>query len=213
MERALDRLQRVYGSQRKLPIWNTEYGYLTSPPKHPSRTAPSVSPTTAAAYLNQAEYISWRDPRVMSFMQYLLTDPLAPSAANSYGGFASGLINHGGRPKVTYGAWRLPLYLPRTSTRRGHGLEVWGCARPVFFALKDVPTDPETVQIQFARRASASFTTVKIVKLTGPRGYFDTGVNFPASGTVRLSWRYPPDDPQLAAASTVYSRQVRITVR
>ncbi len=213
LERALDRLQRVYGSRRRLPIWNTEYGYLTSPPKHPTRTIPYVSPTTAAAYLNQAEYMSWRDPRVMSFMQYLLTDPLAPSRANNYGGFASGLINHDGRQKATYSAWRLPLYLPRTSTRRGRGLEVWGCARPLFFALEDLPSDPERVEIQFAGRSSGSFTTVKTVNLAGPRGYFDTSVNFSTSGTVRLSWRYPPDDPQLPAGTIVYSRDVQVTVR
>jgi hypothetical protein len=31
---ALDRLQRVYGSSRRLPVFDTEFGYITSPPKH-----------------------------------------------------------------------------------------------------------------------------------------------------------------------------------
>ena len=31
--RALDRLQRVYGSDTRFPIYDTEFGYITSPPK------------------------------------------------------------------------------------------------------------------------------------------------------------------------------------
>ena len=34
LEHALDRLQRAYGSRRRFPIWNTEFGYITHPPKH-----------------------------------------------------------------------------------------------------------------------------------------------------------------------------------
>src|SRR5207302_9010755 len=43
--RTLDRLQRVYGSHTRFPIWSTEYGYRTDPPEH---VAHLVSPATAA---------------------------------------------------------------------------------------------------------------------------------------------------------------------
>ncbi len=212
LTRTLDRLQHAYGSRTRFPIWNTEYGYITSPPKRPTRRIPYVPATTAAAFLNQAEYISWRNPRLKSFMQYLLRDPVAPRRANDYGGFASGLMGWQGLPKATYSAWRLPLYLPVTHVRHGRSVEVWGCVRPAYFALRDVPADAETVQVQFAPGSSHTYTTVASAAITDPHGYFDTHVNFPARGTVRLTWTYPADDNLLPAGDTVFSRRVRITV-
>jgi len=91
----LNRVFRAFGSFRHLPVWNTEYAYLTSPPKHSSRTVIYISQPLAAAYLNQAEYISWRNPRIASFMQYQLYDVIQPTKLNNYGGFASGLMETG----------------------------------------------------------------------------------------------------------------------
>jgi hypothetical protein len=210
VERALDRLQGVYGSHRRLSVWNTEYGYLTRPPKHSTKRAPVITPATAAAYINQAEYMSWRDPRIRSFDQYLLEDPLAPTKANGFGGYASGLLSWNGRPKADYHAWRLPLYLPRTDGSPGDALEVWGCVRPAFFALADVPADVQQAQIQFAPGQSGQFTTVAQVPIDDVHGYFDQRISFPGSGQVRLAWTYPADDPSLAPGYTVYSRTVAI---
>ncbi|HSO97682.1 MAG TPA: hypothetical protein VLP43_01930 [Solirubrobacteraceae bacterium] len=210
--RSLDRVQRVYGSNLRLPIWNTEYGYLTDPPKHNSRQIPYISQLTAAAYLNQAEYMSWRNPRIASFMQYLLSDGVQPTSLNHYGGFASGLIDWRGKPKPSYDAWRLPLYLPVSSARRSANLEVWGCVRPAFFALRDVPAEPQSVEIQFRPASGGSFTTLRTVTVRDPHGYFDTRQRFPGSGTVRLRWIYPPDDPALPAGTSIASRPVTLTL-
>lgn len=212
LERALDRLQRVYGSRARFPIWNTEYGYITGPPKHSTKRIPYVSPTTAAYFLNWAEYISWRNPRVKSFMQYLLSDPLPAVKSTAYGGFASGLLTFSGAQKPTFGAWRLPLYLPAQSGRSGRSLEVWGCARPARYASMDTGGAPQSVSIQFQRGGRGTFTTLKAVSITGSGGYFDTHVLFPASGTVRLSWTYPANDTMLGPGATVYSRYVRVTI-
>ena len=54
----LDRLNRVYGSHTRFPIWNTEYGYRTRPPDKVG-----IPQSLAAEYLNWAEYISYRQPR------------------------------------------------------------------------------------------------------------------------------------------------------
>lgn len=213
LERSLDRLHRAYGSSRSLPVYNTEFGYITSPPKHPSRKAPWVSPETAAAYLNWAEYISWRDSRIKSFMQYLLFDPLPALRANDYGGFASGLLTYGGKPKATYGAFRLPVYLPVTSARRGQRLEVWGSARPAPYAELDAPAAGQTVQIQFKPSGTDAFTTLAMLTVADPHGYVDTHIAFPSSGTVRLSWKYPAADPLLVDGTTIYSRSIAISVR
>ncbi len=213
LERALDRLQRAYRSSRRLPLYDTEFGYITSPPKRPTNRSPWVSQATAAYYLNWAEYISWRDPRVQSFNQYLLYDPVPALAGNDYGGFATGLLNHNGAQKATYSAWRLPLYLPVTSTRWGHSLEVWGCARPTYFATTDPGAGAQSVQIQFQARPRGPFVTLETVSVTNRHGYFDTHVVVPSSGTVRLAWTYPPLDPLLAPGYPTYSRPVQVTLR
>lgn len=201
LERVLDRLQRVYGSGTRFPIYLTEFGYITRPP----RRSAAVSPALAAFYLNWAEYITWSDPRVRTLTQYLLTDPPPLGSSYGYGGFASGLTFHGGVHKAAYDAYRLPLYLPATTTGRGGSLEVWGCARPAIFGWLDDPNLPEQVQIQFGTGRRPRFATIRTVSITNPRGYFDQHVVFPSSGSVRLAWTYP-------GGSTVHSRVQQITL-
>jgi hypothetical protein len=220
LTRALDRLNRVYGSNTRFPIWNTEYGYITSPPKrspdpmfgvHSFPRVIYITQSTAAYYINWAEYISWHNPRIASTAQYLLTDPLPALRSNDFGGFASGLFTFGGRPKPTYDAYRLPLYLPATAAHRGQGLEVWGCARPSKLIVTSAG-DPQTVAIEFRTGPRGGFRTLQTVSITNSRGYFDTRVVFPSSGFVRLKWSYPPPDAYSRAAP-VFSRLVHVTVR
>jgi hypothetical protein len=220
----LDRIQRVYGSGKRFPIYNNEYGYITNPPNHEltalNPTSKFVSPATAAEYINWAEYLSWRNPRIASTMQYLLYDP-NPRLAPEYGGFASGLIFYGGVRKPGYDAYRMPLFLPSTTARsRRQSLEVWGCVRPAHYAQLDTGA-PQRVQIQFQRGSRGAFTTLRTVTITGSRGYFDVHISFPASGSVRLAWTYPSNDPMLGPGlqlnpregDTVYSRTARVTVK
>jgi hypothetical protein len=215
--RTLDRLQRIYGSGKRFPIYNNEYGYITNPPNNSANHF--VSPTTAAYYLNWAEYISWRNSRIASAMQFLLYDP-NPRKAPEFGGFASGLLFYDGSRKPGYDAYRMPLFLPSTTQRAGHSLEVWGAVRPAHFASLDTVGTPQQVQIQFQPGSIGAFTTVRTVTITSPRGYFDAHVTFPTSGSVRLAWSYPPYDPLLTPSlitpgdpDTVYSRTVGVAVR
>jgi hypothetical protein len=215
---ALDRLQRVYGSTTRFPIYNTEFGYITSPPKHSPDPTSSVrviylSPTVAADYMNWAEYLSWRNPRIRSFQQYLIYDPLRPTRKNNWGGFASGLLTWTGAQKATYYAWRLPLYLPVTKAHRGHSLEVWGCIRPARFGALDSGS-PQNAQIQFAPRGSGQYTTLQTITIdSGASCYFDLHLVFPSSGTVRLAYTYPAGDTLLGNGAGVVSRTVSVTVR
>jgi hypothetical protein len=221
---ALDRIQRIYGSGKRFPIYNNEFGYITNPPNHEltalNPTSKFVSPATAAYYINWAEYLSWRNPRIASTMQYLLYDP-NPFKAPEYGGFASGLIFYGGKRKPGYDAYRLPLFLPTATARSaGRSLEVWGCLRPAHYARLDTGT-PQQVQIQYQRGSHGAFKTLRTVTISSPRGYFDLHMRFPASGSVRLAWTYPEDDPMLTPglqlnppeADTVYSRTAQVTVK
>ena len=53
----------------------------------------------------------------------------------------------------------------------------------------------------------------RTITVTDPHGYFDTRIAFPGSGTVRLSYTYPSDDPLLSPGDTVFSRNVGITLK
>jgi hypothetical protein len=219
----LDRIQRMYGSGKRFRIYNNEYGYITNPPNNSvtplNPNGQFVSPATAAGYINWAEYLSWKQSRIASTMQFLLVDP-NPRKAPEFGGFASGLIFYGGVRKPSYDAYRLPLFLPFTTGARGHSLEVWGCVRPAHYARLDTGGIPQQVQIQFQRGSVGAFTTLRTVTVNNVRGYIDLRVTFPASGSVRLAWSYPKM-AQLSASSltapmageTVYSRTVKVTVK
>jgi hypothetical protein len=208
LERAIDRVQRAYGSHRRLPIYDTEYGYIT----HPSNAGAYVSPAKAAYYLNWAEYLSWKQPRIASTMQYLLFDPPLYPVIPGDGGFTSGLLFANGARKPGYDAYRLPLYLPVTSARPGRPLEVWGCVRPARYALLDTG-EPQPAQIEFAPRSGGGYRTLQTV-LAGDfdKCYFDVRLSLPGSGTLRLAYVYPPGSLGLDG-TTVYSRAVSVTVR
>jgi hypothetical protein len=194
LENALDAIQRAYGSTKQFPLWSTEFGYQTTPPDPEPGT---VSLATAAYYLNWAEYISWRNPRIRSYDQYLLID-------GPQGLFATGLELPNGTPKPSFFAYRMPIYLPVTAGASGQPLEVWGCARPAPSAQQQTG-HAQQVQIQFSRDSQGSFATVQTVKVTDPHGYFDVRQAFTSSGEVRLAWSYP-------SGQTIYSRTVAITI-
>jgi hypothetical protein len=182
----------VYGSSTRFPIWSTEFGYQTTPPDPGAGT---VSPQTAAYYLNWSEYLTWLDPRIKAYDQYLLTDP-------SSGTFATGLETAAGAPKPGYYAFRLPLYLPVTTGRAGQALDVWGCIRSAPNAAR-VSHHRQSAQIQFS--SGGAFRTVATIAITDRHGYFEIRQRFPASGRVRLAWN-PPHGP------TEHSRTVDITL-
>lgn len=195
LEATLDRLQRVYGSSKKFPIWSTEYGYLTNPP-NPQYT---VSPAQAAYYLNWAEYITWQDPRLKSFDQFLIADPPGSTV------FATGLETAAGQPKPAFDAFRMPLYLPVTSGAANQPLLVWGEVRPAPDAARRTHLH-QHVQLQFKPASGGGFTTIKTVQLSNPHGYFEVRQAFRSSGSVRLRWTYPN-------GQAVFSRTVKLTLR
>jgi hypothetical protein len=211
----LDRLLRVYGSHRRMPIYNNEFGYITNPPNPGTEY---VSPRVAGRYINWAEYLTWRNPRIASTMQFLLYDPNPKPDTFGPGGFASGLIFYGGKPKADFYAYRMPVFLPVTQAHSGDALEVWGCARPAHYAYLDTHR-AQHVQIQFRAASSRDFRTVRTVRLSAASScYFDIHQVFPGTGLVRLAWSYPQGDHRLldpAAPSqrAIYSRPVKITLQ
>ncbi len=212
---ALDKVQHAYGSKTRMGIYITEYGYITHPP---NAGVTYLSPQRAGSFLNWSEYLAWRNPSIASTMQYILYDPPPGPSFFGEGGFATGLASSSGKPKANFFAYRMPIWMPLTHTSPGHGLEVWGCARPAPYAYLDAH-QPQSVQIQLRRDSTGQFQAVRTVQLTPQRGcYFDVRIRFPSSGTVRLKWSYPRGDARLVdpltpGQQTIYSRQVGITIR
>jgi hypothetical protein len=208
----LDRLHRLYASHRRPPIYNTEFGYITNPPNPGTEY---VSPSTAARYLNWTEYLTWQNPRIATTMQFLLYDPDPKPGAFGPGGFASALIAFDGKPKATFYAYRMPIFLPATRAHQGDALEVWGCARPARYAYLDTRR-VQYVKIQYRARTQSRFRAVRTVWLNaGGSCYFDVRVNFPASGSVRIAWAYPRGvlHPVTPEDTTIYSRSVAIVIQ
>jgi hypothetical protein len=195
LEATLDRLQRVYGSDKKFPIWSTEFGYLTNPP-NPQYT---VTPALAAYYLNWAEYITWQDPRIKSFDQFLIADPSGTAV------FATGIETAAGVAKPTLDAFRMPLYLPVTRGPAKRPLLVWGDVRPAPDAARRTHRRQQ-VQLQFKKASGGAFSTIQTIALSNPRGYFEVLQAFPSSGSVRLRWTYPN-------GQTIFSRIADVTLR
>ena len=94
----------------------------------------------AAYYLNWSEYLTWQDPRIRSYDQYLLTDPSASTCSRP------GCAPHG-KPKPTFAAYRMPLYLPVTRPPRATRSSSGGGVRPAPGAA-DATHRPQ-IEIQF----------------------------------------------------------------
>jgi hypothetical protein len=190
LEHVLDTVTGLYGVGRQFLLYSTEYGYFTNPPFQAG-----APPALAAEYLNWAEYMSWHMPRLRSWDQYLLVDPDPTSGSH----FVTGLEFFGGRPKPSYDAYRMPIFLPVTRQPHGQALEVWGCVRPAHYTQR-----PQDVHVELQAGGHGSFQNVVTIPVSDPSGYFDTKVKFPSGGQVRLAWSYPH-------GPTIFSRQVTIS--
>ena len=189
----LDKVTARYGAGKHYPIYSTEYGYLTNPPFEGGAPVQLVP-----GYLNRAEYLSWRNPRLRSWDQYLLVDP--PPYSVSHSNFDSGLETSDGKPKPSLAAYRMPIYLPSRAEPAGGDLQVWGCVRPSYYVER-----PQSAEIQLQAGSRGAFRPVKSVVLSGSDCYFDVKVRFSSGGSVRVAWSYP-------RGPTIYSRLVVIAV-
>jgi len=201
---ALDGATKAYGSHRRYPIYNDEFGYITRPPAGPGYP----SQAKAAIELNETEYLSYKNPRVASYDQYLIDDP--PSTpSNPTPGFNTGLYTSTGQSKATLYAYRLPVWLPTTRIRAGARTEIWGGARPATVA----PVNAPTVAIQMQKGGHGDWTTIQTVKVAKSTGYFDVDSKLPYSGNLRLAYTYPQSEPFLptgVAGSTIYGRTASV---
>jgi hypothetical protein len=210
LEATLDGATHAWGSGKHYPIYNDEYGYITDPPQREKTS--SVSLDTAARYINWAEYLSWRQPRVASYDQYLIDDG-TPNAETGNGGFATGLDTSRGTAKPSLNAYRMPLWVPSATLRRPSRDKIWGEARPASW-VATATRKTQSVQIQFRTHDRGSWKTIETVHSDT---YFEVRPKFSQSGQVRLRFTYPTLmrdatlDPA-AAGRSIVSRDQQITV-
>lgn len=124
LTRALDRASSMGKLKRRMPVYLTEFGIQSVP-----------DPLYGVSQLRQNEYraiserIAFENARVKWFSQYLLRDDnhlTKGPKLSRYPGFESGLRFANGRAKVALKSFALPL----VAMRRGHGVSLWGQARP-----------------------------------------------------------------------------------
>jgi hypothetical protein len=200
LERFLDGALRAYGVHRRLPIYFTEYGYQTRPPD-PFQV---VTLAQQAAYLNEADYMAWRDPRVRSVAQFLLYDAAPdaryrPSQFKYWDTFQTGLAYANGKPKPSLYAYQIPIWVPQTRVRRGGRVFVWGQVRPA-----DRLDSPQQVAIQW-RGQRGQYRTIAHATTAPFTGYLTARVRLPGSGYVKLAWTAP--------SHVEHSRAVAVSVR
>jgi hypothetical protein len=170
---ALDRAARAGAIRSRMPIWLTEFGIQSTPDRFTG-----VSLNTQVQWRSIAERISWGNPRVRAFSQYLLRDDLPVEgvrASQRYSGFESGLRFSTGRPKPSLDGFRLAL----AALRRGSGVSLWGLVRPAKGAV--------TAEIQVDDRGSRGFRKLRTVR-TNSRGYFTVRVGYRRGRKYRLVW-------------------------
>jgi len=198
LERGLDRILAAYGMSRRLPLWLTEYGYETNPP-NPCR---GVSLRRQALYLDEAQYIAMRDPRVRSFAQFLLYDSLPDTSyprsdvCRYWSTFQTGLEFADGRPKPSLAAYRLPLFLPHPALGPGRQVLVWAMLR----AARGLGSQVASIQW---RPSGGAFRTVARATAPAPNHVVAQTVRVPGPGLVRAAWRGP-------SGPVRYSRQAEV---
>ena len=151
----LDSIFRFYGARYRLPIYLTEYGYQTPP--DPTAKLVNISFAKHARWLNQSEYMAWRNPRTRTLAQFLLYDGGAPLRLT----FQSGLLSRKGKAKPALAAYRLPIWQVR---RRGSEVTLWGRLRP---APDGVPAEAG-----LERRVGGKWQRYRTLRTDDPRNFW-----------------------------------------
>src|SRR4051794_1212578 len=167
LTRLLDNAAKLKRVPAKLPIEYTEHGWQTKPD-----LIFGVTDQQQAEYINQSDWIAYKNGRVHTFAQYKIV-----ADANVGAGFQMGLRLLTGARKPAYDAYMLPIWV----SGKGANVTVYGQLRPAENGTA------QTVDIQVASGPGAAFQTVQSVPVTSANGIFTA--KLPNSGALwRLSW-------------------------
>ena len=185
LTRTLDRIAARTGLlPPQLPVFFTEFGYQTDPPD-PFR---GISPQLQARYINEGEFIAWKNPRVFSSAQFLLYDsaPRTEFPRNSqpyWATFQTGLATAlpKGNPKPAMQAYRFPLVV---RLKRGKA-RIWGLAR---FAPNGTKYE---ILLQSRAPGSSTWQSEGTVRVTHSQGYFQARRSSRRGTAWRAVWAEP----------------------
>lgn len=156
-------------SQRKIKVYSSEFGFQSNPPDRiytPIKKIP--------LFLNASEYISYIDPRVATYSQYLIVDD------TDLGGFQSGLrFADGDKKTAVYAAYQTPIVAIKGKSPRQ--VTIWGSVR----------TDKTgVVNVEIQTKSGGSWKTVTEVPVRASRPYLNRKLNITgaAGKTFRLKW-------------------------
>ena len=173
---ALDRAARANMVSRSLGVWLTEYGVQSKPDPFLGATEQEQ-----AEFLAMSERIAYRNSRVRSYAQYLLYDDEPRKQGSRYSGFESGLRHsytaQGGRPKLAYYGWRLPLVVE--TPRRGSRATVWGLIRPAGRVT--------TARLEYRDGSRGTWRLMRFVR-TNRSGYISSTATLRTGRVFRLKW-------------------------
>jgi hypothetical protein len=197
LETSLDGIFSTYGVHRQLPLYLTEYGYETNPP-NPFR---GVSPAKQALYLDEAQYMAWKNPRVRAMAQFLLVDSAPdhrypPGTIGYWSTFQTGLLYLGFKPKPSFTSYPMPIWIPQPSFHSGGSVLVWGMLRVAANGTK------QRAKIQW-QGSGGTYRTVDTVTTSDPSGFLTANVNLPGSGRVRIEWTSPQGKVMHSRAAAV----------
>lgn len=185
LPRLLDRIaRRTDLIHTGIPVVLDEFGYESKPPD-PRNGIPL---SRQAKYLNEGDYLAYREPRVISTAQFLLND-VAPRAEfprdsrEYWFTYQSGLFTRTGRAKPAAAAYMMPLEVRRRSGRKH---TVWGQLR---FAPNG---STQIVSLQFRRRGEKRWEALgRLVKVKSYSGFYRVARTIPTGATVRAVWTEP----------------------
>ena len=162
----VDRGARQGRVAKRLPIWLTEYGFQTRPPDRYAGT----SLGNAARWLNESDWIAYRNGRIRSVAQYELRDE------RDLGAFQTGLRFAGGKAKPSLAAYRLPIW----PVERGRSTRIWMQVRP-----QSRIGEPQTVTVQYRRKGSRAWRKLGTYRAGTERGFLRVGTHVRAH-----RWRF-----------------------
>lgn len=171
----IDALARRGKLPRHLPIWITEYGVQTKPPD----TIFGAPIKRAASFMDESEWIAFRNSRVASYSQYTLYDdpPRSGPGPLRWSSWQAGIHFHNGKRKpYVFDAFRLPLYVRKLG---GNRVEIFGGRR-----------EPGATAKVEAKAPGASYRTIGSVAVN-QAGYFRRV--FKVNGASRSKYRVTID--------------------
>jgi hypothetical protein len=161
-----------------LPIYITEYGIQTNPPNRKY----GATPGRQAMWLNESDYLAYKNRAVHSVAQYELFD------SSLSGVFTTGLFFRNNVAKPSFEAYRLPIWASRVRSRTS----LWFWVRPANGTPQNVFIEHDT---------GGGFLDVS-QQMTNSRG-FATVSEPGTSGRWRIAWTDPSGVQHFSRAASV----------